>query len=125
MEVEIKNVEVILKKTKISSTILKQTIKTTYSLSKNKNYEILGWCLYNNIKTAVFYNKNDNTIKKCELYTNIMIKDNILILKFQSKDNNDNYTKSKEYKDINQLNEDYENLKSIHKNIIDKGQFYI
>jgi len=45
--------EVILKKTKITSSILKQTLRSTEE--DFKSGEILGWCLYNRLKFIVCY----------------------------------------------------------------------
>ncbi len=45
--------EVILKKTKITSAILKQTLKST-SIDLSVG-EVLGWCLYNKLKYIICY----------------------------------------------------------------------
>lgn len=48
--------EVILKKTKITNSILKQTLRSTEH--QLKNGEILGWCLHDKIKYIVCYVSN-------------------------------------------------------------------
>ena len=46
--------EILLKKSKITASILKQTVSATFSDMKNSS--VLGWCIFNKVKYIVFYN---------------------------------------------------------------------
>ncbi|WP_312081803.1 hypothetical protein [Empedobacter sp.] len=69
MEVQLKQAEVVLKKTKITKSILSQTRWIPY---KNLvGYTILGWCYIGNQKVVVSYNSETNILVKSDYYYNI------------------------------------------------------
>ncbi|MDM1041778.1 MULTISPECIES: hypothetical protein [Empedobacter] len=62
MEVNLKNVEVILKKTKITKSILNQSNSLSFKEIDKNN--IIGWCFDGKSKIVVSYNNELNTIEK-------------------------------------------------------------
>lgn len=62
--------EVLLKKSKITSSILKQAFKPTDE--EMCTSEILGWCLFNKLKYIVFH--KNGVITKYPLFTETVIK---------------------------------------------------
>ena len=69
MEVELKQVQVELKMTKITKTILNQSAWVSYE--KLNGYVILGWCLVGNQKIVISYNSDTNVLVKSKYYYNI------------------------------------------------------
>jgi hypothetical protein len=69
MQAELKSIELILKKTKINSTILAQSLNC--NLIDLKEQTILGWCVYKNQKYIIVYFKETYVIKKYELFTSL------------------------------------------------------
>jgi len=61
--------EVILKKSKITNSILKQSLRSTHI--DFKLGEILGWCLYKNIKYIVCYRPDTNGLSIFHLFKEI------------------------------------------------------
>lgn len=59
--------EVILKKTKITSSIIKQTVKASEKTLMNSDYEVLGWCNYFSgkyrYKYILLYNSKTSDLK--------------------------------------------------------------
>lgn len=55
--------EVELKKTKITKSIVEQSLSGSYNLMhQNHNYDILGWCLIKKIRKVLLYNRLTNQI---------------------------------------------------------------
>jgi len=55
--------EVQLKKTKITSNIVKQSLSGNYGLMlNNSNYDILGWCLHDKRRKVLMYNRLSNQV---------------------------------------------------------------
>lgn len=55
--------EVQLKKTKITSNIVKQSLSGGYGLMlDNSNYDILGWCLHDKRRKVLMYNRLSNQV---------------------------------------------------------------
>lgn len=55
--------EVILKKSKITKSIFNQSVFGAYSLYLgNNSYDNLGWCIVDNKKYIILYNKDKNTV---------------------------------------------------------------
>ena len=69
--------EIILKKTKITSSILKQTLIANYIDLKTS--EFLGWCIHNEICWMVFY-KNNSLSKFPKIKKIVETPDNSLLL---------------------------------------------
>lgn len=62
--------EILLKKSKITKSILNQTLRSTESDLENS--EILGWCIHNTIKYIVLYCKDTKILTKFPLFTDIL-----------------------------------------------------
>lgn len=58
--------EVTLKKTKITNSILKQTLKSRPHDFNNS--DVLGWCFFDKIKYMVIYQSSTNTLTKYPLF---------------------------------------------------------
>jgi len=62
--------EVQLKKTKITSNIVKQSLSGNYGLMlNNSNYDILGWCLHDKRRKVLMYNRLSNQVVTFTLCT--------------------------------------------------------
>jgi len=61
--------EIILKKTKITSSILKQSTGST--LQDLRTGEILGWCMYDKLPRIVCYNATSQTISIYVMYRSL------------------------------------------------------
>lgn len=67
--------EVLLKKTKITPSILKQSLKSTSADFKNGT--VLGWCIYNKQKYIVCFREDLNSISSYMMFKNIEKEGNI------------------------------------------------
>lgn len=60
--------EIILRKSKITSSIIKQTVKASEEVLKSSDYQVLGWCNYFSGKHAykyiLLYNQQTKDLKK-------------------------------------------------------------
>lgn len=60
--------EVVLKKSKITNSIIKQTLSATEDVLKSADYKVLGWCNYvvgkNRYKYILLYNQKTSDLKK-------------------------------------------------------------
>lgn len=67
--------EVILKKTKITSSILKQTTNATENNLKDANFRVLGWCRYvvnkHTYKYILLYNENKQELVRYLFFSEI------------------------------------------------------
>lgn len=61
--------EIILKKTKITSSIIKQSTRST--LQDLRTGEILGWCMYDKLSRIVCYNPTTATISIYVMYKSL------------------------------------------------------
>jgi len=59
--------EVILKKTKITSKILDQVL-TISPLQEKSGFELLGWCIHNHSRYAVYYSNKSNDLRKVNIF---------------------------------------------------------
>lgn len=121
--------EVTLKKTKITSSILKQTVRST--VDDLTVGEIIGWCLYSGLKFMICFRKDTNSLSKYPIFKEITFIP-------QHKDNGENrnylvkvhlggmyaphtYTCS-DYDEVNNVINILNNAKNMAEL---KGQFYI
>jgi hypothetical protein len=60
--------EVVLRKSKITNSIIKQTVKASEEVLKSSDYEVLGWCNYllgkHLYKYILLYNQKTKDLKK-------------------------------------------------------------
>jgi hypothetical protein len=61
--------EVLLKKSKITSSVLAQTLIA--SISDLKSSKVLGWCVYKKHKYIVLYNSQTNELRKYFLFKEV------------------------------------------------------
>lgn len=66
--------EIILKKTKITSSILKQTLRSTEDDLKIS--DVLGWCIYNKMKYMILYRDDLKSLSKYPIYKEIEVGEN-------------------------------------------------
>lgn len=60
-----------LKKYKITSSIINQTLIGNYRLYyKNSDYDILGWCLFKKLRYAILYNRKSTQLLKLPYINN-------------------------------------------------------
>lgn len=87
--------EVILKKTKITKSIVNQALRGSNSLYLNHfNYDILGWCLLNgkrDVRWVLIYNRLNNTLIRVP-YVERLKDDEITSKNVQTTDRNGGYT---------------------------------
>jgi hypothetical protein len=62
--------EVILKKSKITSSILKQALRSTES--DFKAGEILGWCIYDKIRFIICYRSDTKSLSKYPMFKDLI-----------------------------------------------------
>ena len=111
--------EIILKKTKITASILKQTLRP--NINEFKCFDVIGWCVYDKQKWIVIF--KDNDLKKLPLGFEVEV---------------DKYNTFKVYFKVpryiavgydfptsNDAQEFIERLKFIKESAIEIGQFYI
>ena len=65
--------EVLLKKTKISRSILSQTLRATEDDIRQS--EILGWCLYRKLKFFVCYREDKNSLSMFPIFKDLVFED--------------------------------------------------
>lgn len=63
--------EILLKKSKITASILKQTVGAFVSDLKDSN--VLGWCIFNKCKYIVLYNEKNNRLTKQLYYRDVQV----------------------------------------------------
>ena len=116
--------EIVLKKSKITNSILKQTLRST--LIDFKAGEILGWCIYNKEKYIICYRSDVNTLSRFPMFKDLTTE--------QRHESNHSIKVSLEgnYLPIvyvSETNEDAEStvelLKKVKHNAQIKGQFFI
>ncbi len=109
--------EVILKKSKITNSILKQTISPKLDMNLS-NYQNLGWCIYNKERYIILYDAENSLLYRLLTFDRIDIneeKTRMALCKSRYTPRYLDYTK--ELHDL---------LLDIHDNAINtKGQFYI
>lgn len=128
MEVIIKTMEVVLKKTKITSSILSQSEKAT--ISDMINETIIGWCVFKDNKYIVLYDSVKNLLYKYKFFNNLYEGSESFDGEFQGKfrlkvivdfgeDFYYQFDTKEELKAAEKL------ITSTKKTAIEKGQFYI
>ncbi len=121
--------EVILKKSKITAGILKQTVRCTRE--DFENAEILGWCKYDNFNYIVCYRSGSKTISKYPMWTSVEtqqegeeqfgpIKYNVVV-KYSERFGSTSYA----YTDEQECQKVFELFTKAKEAAIEKGQFYI
>lgn len=132
MEVTLKSVEVVLKKTKITKSILNQSSVIRVSELFSGNFEPIGWCRLEKGIEFVFY--KNNKLFRCKYFTQTrLVNDNILKRIFNIDEEDGigvgyeiNGQKFAETFSVLADAESFEKtMNSIHKTIMEKGQFYL
>lgn len=118
--------EVILKKTKITNSILKQALRSTEI--DLKIGEILGWCIYDKIKYIIFYRSDIKYLSKFPMFKDLItkeerIKSNRFAVMLSLGGNFMPLTYRSETKEENE--EFVQLLKKVKHNAEIKGQFFI
>ena len=121
--------EVILKKTKITNSILKQSLRST-EIDFNVG-EILGWCIYNELKYIICYRSDIKSLSRFPMF-----KDLVTEQRHRSVNGNDNfavnvslggnYTPLTYVSKTKEENEEFvQLLKKVKHNAEIKGQFFV
>lgn len=58
--------EVLLRKTKITQSILKQT--QNIDISNMQGYEVLGWCYFKDVQVILFYSGGENKLRQYPMW---------------------------------------------------------
>jgi hypothetical protein len=118
--------EVILKKYKISTSIMKQSLIS--NINDLENCEVLGWCIFNKTKYIVLYNELLGILTKYHMPREIIIlpkyHENLtyeIHVKFYSNYSSLNYNAQTETEKDNL----FFILNKVKDDAINKGQFYL
>jgi hypothetical protein len=117
--------EVILKKAKITSSILNQTIYARPQLMGN--WDVIGWCIHKERRYIIFYDKESNTLKKFDSYERIEFISDLEINRFEVEIIRYNRDESISLRcsTLEEQNELAILLESVRIEALEKGQFYI
>ena len=123
--------EVILKKAKITNSILKQTLRST--VVDLEVGEVLGWCVYNKYKFIIIYRSEFNTLSKYNLIKSVTFKrrdfydsEHNAIYDFDMTVNLVDYgSLSYTCKDDNELDKFIDTINRIKNEALSKGQFFV
>jgi len=117
--------EIILKKSKITNSILAQTI--TASTSDLKSSDVLGWCVYKKHKYIVLYDSVTNELRKYLMFKEVSAESKYTFEPFSVKVYFGIEFNSLHYQTKNELEsqELIEQLEEVKQQAIIKGQFFL
>ena len=115
--------EVILKKSKLTSGILTQTVVATYA--ELDTFDVIGWCVHKNLKRIILYNNNTHELRKYlmikEVSTEIYYMQHRVCIRFEGNVNSLIYnTKNDEESKVV-----YDKFIKLRTEALTKGQFFI
>lgn len=108
--------EVILKKTKISKSVMDQT---TYSYNGMMLGKVLGWCRIKGSAWIAIYHESEKILTKIRLYSNFEKEDDFEGFYIKIDGNRKGY-RSAEERDLF-----YNNYKQVKEKALEAGQFYL
>lgn len=118
-----RTVEIVLKRTKLKMSLLKQARVST--VSDFVNGKVLGWCVISNVKYMVLYIESTNTLTKYQMFTklkaNIWNNQTVVEIYFTSTYNPSRYT----VKDFEEQEKFIRLLEKVKGAAEEAGQFYI
>lgn len=121
--------EVVLKKTKLTASILKQSLRA--SIDDFENGEVLGWCVYSYDQYILLYRKDISAVKKYLLFNGIKKTEeggqHEIPVRYLTKVNFGNNKVELTYTESTAQRRDSicEILENAKKSALDKGQIYI
>lgn len=115
--------ELILKKSKITSGILTQTVLASYS--ELKTFDVIGWCVHKNHKWIILYNHNTHELRKYlmikEISTDVYYMQHRTIIRFEGNVNCLTYNA----KDDEESQDIYNEFNKVRTEALSRGQFFI
>lgn len=107
--------EVILKKTKITNAILKQTLRpNTDDITR---LSVIGWCIYNKEQYIIFYDTDNSLLYRLMMFDRIDINDDKTRMALCKKRYMPVY--------LDYTSEMYECFTNVKSEALEKGQFYV
>lgn len=115
--------ELILKKTKLTSSILTQTVLASYA--DIKTFDVIGWCVHKNHKRIVLYNHDTQELRKYpmikDIKSEVYYMQHRTVIRFDGNFNSAVYNT----KDDEESQVIYNEFNKVRTDALTKGQFFI